>query len=642
MTTGILPVRFHEGITHRLSVIGVPTHVIKGFTNDIVRWATCSGIEWTISRLKALKVDLIHAKDGQKPLTPVRKNRKGEIAGHLGSLFRWAMKSEDNFGKAIQALMAYSQFVFGSHTPKQAEKFVKAVSAEPPMIPRKFLRDLGRSVEQNFRRVQIDRDQELSLLVYRGSSSKFKPSQTHAFKVGSGYRFASRVQNQDVLSNAQYFLTPAHVPLYFEYESLFAPILKGLTGVIDSINHLGTWYKRETRDLVEGGEVHFIQEAGGKLRSVASPHLVHQLALKPFGDSIYKLVRSLPWDCTFDQSKPLVRLQTHLSEGHTVFSVDLSSATDYFPLEIQVTVLRALFGSCPDLRLFEDISKSYWRCPIGVTPNGLIRWKRGQPLGLYPSFASFTLSHGILLWFLNGSKHEDKFFVLGDDVVILDKDLYDRYIQFLKQMDCPYSREKSISSANICEFAGKIVTSSRIISQYKWREISNDNFLDICRQLGCRSRSLLSKRQKRIFDKVKHCTLPYGLNFSYPGSNLIKMQEETEKLFRPNDTVVGSLMGLSSTIHQNVYGEQNFDEPWKQVSMDHVLKIIETFDVKVRSVLLKLLPKEFVATFLVHLKDLGGLSGVPEAVSENRDLPSLRLLPSRVTTLERYERLLSH
>jgi len=628
----------HEGMTHRLSVIGVPNHIILGLPKLVLKWVKCSGVEWTISRLKSLRVDIIRTRAGLEPLLPIRKNRRNNVSGLLGSIFRYSQRDSVSFNKALQTMMIYSMFKFESLTPTQAKKFEKSISADPPRINKWFLKGLGRSIRQNFRRISIDRTKESSLLVYRGSPSKRKPSLTMTSWPLSGLNPIDRAQDKDVLSNAEYFLDPRHVPVYFEYTDLYSPVLKGLPGIIDKINEMGTWYRHETRKFMEGGEIHFLQEAGGKLRSIASPHLVHQLALKPLGDAIYKLIQSLPWDCTFDQSRPISILQTCLLKGQQIHSVDLSSATDYFPLEIQMTVLEGFFGKCSDLRLFEDISKCLWRtCGEFYMP---LRWKRGQPLGLYPSFGTFTLSHGILLWFLNGCEHNSQFYVLGDDVVILNDDLYHKYIQFLKQTDCPYSRDKSISSANICEFAGKIVTKEKVFPQLKWREVSNENFLDICRQLGRRSRSLLSHRQKLVFDMVEHCTLPYGLNFSFPGSNLVKMQELTSTIFKPIDTVVGSLMGLSSVIHHNVYDDKHFLNPSDLVSMDEVLMIIGTFDEKVRSVLLKILPKDLIATFLVHLKDLGGLSGVPEAVS-NRELPSLRLLPSRVTLLERLEKLLS-
>jgi len=639
MSTTMYGDRFHEGLMHRLSVIDVPYPIRIGLADDVLRWVNCSGPEWTIKRLKALKVDLFRVRSALPPLSSVRKNRKGQIAGHIGSLFRFGLKNERCFGKAVQALMIYSVFKFESLTQIQASKFKTAISSEAPCLSKKLLTDLGRSVRQNFPRISIERGKELSLLTYRGSPSKFKPSLTWRSWSLAGSNPISRKQNEDVLSNAEYFLDPVHIPLYFEYMDLYSPLLKGLPGVTDKIHEMGSWYRRESRKFIEGGEIHFLQEQGGKLRSVASPHLVHQLALKPLGDAIYKLVQSLPWDCTFDQSKPFAVLQQHLIQGHTIHSIDLSSATDYFPLEIQIVVLKAIFGDISDLRLFEDISRSLWRCDQVLIPDRL-SWRRGQPLGLYPSFGCFTLSHGILLWFLNGCRHENDFFIVGDDVVILNEDLNTRYIKLLDEMGCPYSRDKSISSNELCEFAGKIVTSTVVLPQYKWREVSNDNFLEICRQLGRQSRSLLSNRQKRVFDVVEHLTLPHGLNFSYPGSNLAMMEEKTRHVFEDKDNVVGSLMSLSSTIHHNVYGDKHFSNPQNLVSMDEVLKIIETFDEKVRSVLLRLLSKELVATFLVHLKDLGGLSGVPEAVSGNRELPSLIVLPSRVTLLERMENIL--
>lgn len=302
MSTTLYGDRFHEGLMHRLSVIDVPYPIRVGLANDVMRWVGCSGAEWTIKRLKGLKVDLLRFRSGLPPLSPVRKNRKGQIAGHIGSLFRFSLKDERCFGKAVQALMIYSTFKFESLTQSQAQKFVTAISSEPPRLSRYALIDLGRSISQNFPRISIDRTKELSLLVYRGSPSKFKPRLNYTTWSLSGLRGISRKQNEDVLSNAEYFLNPAHIPLYFEYENLYSPILKGIKGVTDKITVMGSWYRRETREFIEGGEIHFLQEQGGKLRSVASPHLVHQLALKPLGDSIYKFVQSLPWDCTFDQA----------------------------------------------------------------------------------------------------------------------------------------------------------------------------------------------------------------------------------------------------------------------------------------------------------------------------------------------------
>jgi hypothetical protein len=205
--------KFHEGMAHRLSVIGVPHHIISGLPDLIIRWVRCSGVEWTISRLKSLKVDLIRIHSGQPALSTFRKNRRGEIAGLFGSLVRFSQKSEKCFAKAIQCSMIYSVFKFESLTQKQEQKFRTAIMADPPWISRNFLISLGRAIKQNFRKISLDRSQEISLLTYRGSPSKFKPK-----LYWDDYRLRSipqlsRKQDSDELSNAKYFCDPKHLPL---------------------------------------------------------------------------------------------------------------------------------------------------------------------------------------------------------------------------------------------------------------------------------------------------------------------------------------------------------------------------------------------------------------------------------------------
>lgn len=627
-----------EGITHRLAVISIPTDTIRPLAGLIVRWTKCSGTEWTIKRLKGLKVDLIRAKDGLPMLTRIRKNSRGQPVGLFGRLFRFALKDERNFGKVVQSLMAYSLFTHESLTHEQREKFLTAVRCDKPIgLSQSFLVDLGRSIRKHFRRHEVVRDGQNSLVTYRGSPNKRKPLISYASQA-SDMKFPLKGQAEDVLGNALYFTLPGHNALYFRYKSLYAPVLYGMDAFIN--NSLSTVVNMTyDPDFVEGGEIHFLQHPGGKLRSIANPHLVHQLALRPFGEAVYKVVQSLPWDCTFDQSKPQATLQKHLSERKMVHSIDLSSATDYFPLEVQLTVLKGIFGDISDISLFKDISRSYWRSPIGV-----LQWMRGQPLGLYPSFAAFTLSHGILLWYLNGCQHNDKFFVLGDDVVILDENLYIRYIQVLEEMSCPYSRDKSISSANLCEFAGKIFTGTTVIPQLKWTEMSNDNFLDICRQLGPRSRSLLSRRQRVIFDLLEQCVLPVGLNFNPKGKPLWIREAETKMLLVSRETEVGSLMGLSRVINQNLFGETTLRQDLRTLTLESVLDLIMTFDKKVWSVLLRLLPSSLWLSQWTSPLSPWGLMGVPGSIEKYREiprsLPTALVLPTRETRLGQLERML--
>jgi hypothetical protein len=55
------------------------------------------------------------------------------------------------------------------------------------------------------------------------------------------------------------------------------------------------------------------------------------------------------------------------------------------------------------------------------TPNGNVRWRTGQPLGMYSSWAIFALTHHMVIEYcanLKGSPSFRDYSVLGDDVVI--------------------------------------------------------------------------------------------------------------------------------------------------------------------------------------------------------------------------------
>jgi hypothetical protein len=614
-----------RGLTTRLWVIDIPPNQRTRFSDLVIKWVECSGEEWTIKRLKSLKVDLFRMRAGLPPLTWVRKNRDGKWRGVLGTLFRYASLSEKNFRKVVQTLMCYTVFKHSKVTASQVKKFTTALRAAPPQISESFLREFSNSFRpKHFR--SVDRGKDVSILSYRGSPSKRKPSR--------GFR--SVPQDSNILDDLFLFEKEWGRQLSSSFPDLYGRVTEGLDhrpiqppwqggGVdVDPIQ-------------VFGGKIAFLQEPGGKLRSVASPFLVHQLALQHFGDAVYELARILPWDCTHDQSLPIPVLQNRLREGKTVHSVDLSAATDYFPLEVQEAAMRSLFGNIPDIHLFGCLSRSQWLSPLGT-----IRWRRGQPLGLYPSFAVFTVTHGMLLKFLRGKKwrkDNPSFYVLGDDVVILEDDLYHRYLETLESWSCPHSPDKSISSNQICEFAGKVITGESVTPQYKWREMSNDNFVDITRQLGIRSRILLTKNQKAVFDKIKHCTLPLGLNFSYPGSSLESMEQLTRQtLCLSERSVLDSLVDLAPVVNKNLYDSETPSGGLLKPTvpeMDTLLAKVKAFDEKADQVLGKIL-QWFVSD------QRRNLSSVPEGAQPNAGLlPTAVLQPSRITALDRYNRILS-
>nr|URG16687.1 MAG: RNA dependent RNA polymerase [Mitoviridae sp.] len=615
-----------SGLTLRLLVIGIPKHTINPFAELILRWVTCSGEEWTVKRLKDLKQTVIHLHSGLLPTIPLARNRKGAIKGVVGYLMRWAGKKDDNFVKVINSFMAYSHWTSSILTASQRKKFLEAVNATPQVIP-EHLKNLIRRSTRQVTQLRTVKRVPSPLITWRGSPSKRAPT-LHGSKRQSEHLLheCELVRNEETWQH-----------IHSLWEPVYRHVFKGIDirSLVD-----GYHYDCITNTPLVAGEVHFLQEPGYKLRSIASPYRLFQVASKPLQEDLKELLTGIPWDCTHAQDRAFEPIRKAINQGRLIYSVDLSSATDYFPFELQEIVLQTIYGrESPYVKLFRDVSRATWHSELGD-----ICWKKGQPLGFNPSFFIFTLTHGLLLHALNGGKWNHDFYVVGDDVVILSRTLYDDYIKTLSLLGCPYSPTKSIVSSKLAEFAGKVITSDLVIPQLKWHGLSDDNFIDIARLIGPRVRKLLTKRQNAVLDVFAHIPdfiHPYGLNWSYPGSNLEKMVKSGLELTF-EQSVLSSLTGLSESVHRQLYADYGpiTMDLLDLIQKDVVKNEIQTFDEKVVSVFTKLgFARKFYEYFLEGLRDL------PEVQFEmgmlpSRMLPPETVQPSRVTLLQRLVRFL--
>jgi len=602
----------------RLSVCGIPSYTINPFSDLLCKWTECSGEEWTVKRCKTLKQLLITSRSGLPITHSLAKNRYGDLKGVVGSLIRWGLKSDKNFFKVLSAFMAYTNWTSVTVTAAQRKKFLEAINAPVVEIPRDLCNSMVRVTRSTVGSRTI-REKPQALLVWQGSPNKRAPTS----------RFGSVPQSERILNELQLIDNDATLEHIKHHSMIYDHVFSGIDwkSFADSTHQDDV----DSGPLI-AGEVHFLQEPGYKLRSIASPFRLFQVASEPLKNELKHIVQGLLWDCTHEQSRAFPIIQEALRQQKFVYSIDLSNATDYFPFELQEIVLQTIFGKDnPYVSLFRDISRSYYRSDLGM-----MRWNKGQPLGFNPSFFLFTLTHGLLLLSLLGRSWNHEFFVVGDDVVITDRILYEKYIATLKLLGCPYSADKTLVSNKLSEFVGKVITHDSVYPQLKWRDISDDNFLDLARLIGPRIRRLLSRRQVKVLDVFAHVSNlvhPYGLNWSYPGSNLDKMIHQGMLLVF-DERVLGSLTGLSARIHRQLYADCG---PYTQdyincVQKDQVNTIAATFDEKVLSVFSKLgysrLANEY---FLEGLKDL------PETLygSSNRQLPLEEKQPSRVTLLQR-------
>jgi hypothetical protein len=213
------------------------------------------------------------------------------------------------------------------------------------------------------------------------------------------------------------------------------------------------------------GKLGFKVEPAGKIRVFAMVDAITQMVMAPVHKLLFHILGKIPTDGTFDQLRPAKAL---IASGKTRFwSYDLSAATDRFPVELQRGVMALLLGhTMADLWVRLLVDRDYkvprWIAPRVPVPKGTperVRYGAGQPMGALTSWAAFSLTHHFLVqyaaycvygkvtWFLD-------YALLGDDIVLADKQVAEAYLVLLSQIGVEYGLAKSlISSTGGFEFA---------------------------------------------------------------------------------------------------------------------------------------------------------------------------------------------
>jgi hypothetical protein len=88
----------------------------------------------------------------------------------------------------------------------------------------------------------------------------------------------------------------------------------------------------------------FKVEAAGKIRVFAMVDAFTQWVMKPLHDSIFDILKKLPTDGTFDQTRPVERLRDLPILDRWFYSIDLSAATDRLPLKLQIPLMQRVMS----------------------------------------------------------------------------------------------------------------------------------------------------------------------------------------------------------------------------------------------------------------------------------------------------------
>jgi len=247
-----------------------------------------------------------------------------------------------------------------------------------------------------------------------------------------------------------------------------------------------TWTFASPSDVnLKGGQLSLKEEAAGKLRVFAIVDVWTQSFLKPLHSYLFKILGALPNDGTLDQDASATRsMEKALRRGHA-WSVDLSSATDRLPIVLQQSVLTTLFSKAlSDAWRNLLVERDYVLNSSKITDSypelvpGCYKYSVGQPMGALSSWAMLALTHHMILQFaVHRCKGKQELWytlyeILGDDIVIFDKDVYLEYCKILDLLGVGANPAKSIPAPTIpaFEFAKRTSLSGEDVSGLSWNE----------------------------------------------------------------------------------------------------------------------------------------------------------------------------
>lgn len=204
-------------------------------------------------------------------------------------------------------------------------------------------------------------------------------------------------------------------------------------------------------ESLKTGRLHLLAEGGGKTRVICIPDIWTQSVLKPIHKYLMnQVLRKMPCDGSFGH-EALGNKVKKFTKHRGLFCYDLTTATDRFPLSIQIAALKPLLGE----RVHEwsqlMVNRTF---TIRGKP---MRYAVGQPMGLLTSWAAFSVAHHVII---NMTKRDKSFYaVIGDDVGISSEEGARKYRSFMESIGVSINDLKSLiptDNTKVAEIAKRL------------------------------------------------------------------------------------------------------------------------------------------------------------------------------------------
>jgi hypothetical protein len=204
-----------------------------------------------------------------------------------------------------------------------------------------------------------------------------------------------------------------------------------------------------------------IQDKEGKTRIIAIGDYFSQAVLRPIHIQLMNLLKGIEQDMTDNQHGHGYEFGPSDQHYH---SLDLTAATDRFPVWVQRLALGYLSGDHKGAKIWEEIMNGF-DISIPVYMRGKIigyragKYRAGQPMGFYSSWAAFAITHHLIVQYAAykvGYEEFRDYILLGDDIVIRNDKVAAEYKLIMSSLGVEISAAKTLVSLDTFEFAKKI------------------------------------------------------------------------------------------------------------------------------------------------------------------------------------------
>lgn len=389
------------------------------------KWIACEGKRSAVLRLKNVYLASLRSMVGDPIELPFLKTNVRGFPKTFGFLEKFWIDN-DRSPQAMQAVLSLLTYYRGILAPGTPD--LSSITNEGKEIPNSLIDEI---IEKGW-------DPNWTL-----SPKKLPPARIQM-------RYKKGPNGQSTIES---FRDLAVMP-----KELVDSIIKLLKLSDDSEDYIGMMIPRIVKALPKEVVGHHSRlavkrEKGGKDRVFAMVDYWTQLALEPLHHGLGDILRTMSEDCTFDQSKGVSRIKQWTTTSKAI-SIDLSSASDRFPMILQKKILEKLVGSEEFVECWSNLMVNRDFYYKGKT----YRWSVGQPLGAHSSWPSFALAHHVVMraaHSIAGIDHKDRYLILGDDMAAENSPAIPVYLDLLDKLGVEISSTKGLKACS-CEFAKRI------------------------------------------------------------------------------------------------------------------------------------------------------------------------------------------